>query len=134
MYTVIISLIVVVSILLALIVLVQDPKGGGLASNFSSSNQVMGVRKTTDFLEKATWSLSGVLALLCILSVAFTQGPKNAETEASSVVDKNAIENVMSTNTGKKAVPTAQLPATAAPQQAQQPQQAQPTPDQPVQK
>ena len=55
MYTVIISLIVVVSILLALIVLVQDPKGGGLASNFSSSNQVMGVRKTTDFLEKATW-------------------------------------------------------------------------------
>ena len=120
--------------MLALIVLVQDPKGGGLASNFSSSNQVMGVRKTTDFLEKATWSLAGVLALLCIFSVAFTQGPSNAETEASSVVDKNAIENVMSTNTGKKAVPTAQLPAAAAPQQAQQPQQAQPTPAQPVQK
>ena len=134
MYTVIISLIVVVSILLALIVLVQDPKGGGLASNFSSSNQVMGVRKTTDFLEKATWSLAGVLALLCIFSVAFTQGPSNAETEPSSVVDKNAIENVMSTNTEKKAVPTAQLPAAAAPQQAQQPQQAQPTPAQPVQK
>ena len=134
MYTVIISLIVVVSILLALIVLVQDPKGGGLASNFSSSNQVMGVRKTTDFLEKATWSLAGVLAFLCIFSVAFTPGPSNAETEASSVVDKNAIENVMSTNTGKKAVPTAQLPAAAAPQQAQQPQQAQPTPAQPVQK
>ena len=134
MYTVIISLIVVVSILLALIVLVQDPKGGGLASNFSSSNQVMGVRKTTDFLEKATWSLAGVLALLCIFSVAFTQGPSNSETEASSVVDKNAIENVMNTNTGKKAVPTAKLPAAAAPQQAQQPQQAQPTPAQPVQK
>ena len=131
MYTVIISLIVVVSILLALIVLVQDPKGGGLASNFSSSNQVMGVRKTTDFLEKATWSLAGVLALLCIFFVVFTQGPSNAETEPSSVVDKNAIENVMSTNTGKKAVPTAQLPAAAAPQQAQQ---AQPTPAQPVQK
>ena len=54
--------------------------------------------------------------------------------DSSSVVDKNAIENVMSTNTGKKAVPTAQLPAAAAPQQAQQPQQAQPTPAQPVQK
>ena len=78
--------------------------------------------------------MAGVLALLSIFSVAFTQGPSNAETEASSVVDKNAIENVMSTNTGKKAVPTAQLPAAAAPQQAQQPQQAQPTPAQPVQK
>jgi len=53
---------------LVLIVLVQNAKGGGLASNFSSSNQVMGVRKTTDFLEKSTWTLAIVLTLLALTS------------------------------------------------------------------
>jgi len=50
---------------------VQNSKGGGLAANFSSANQVMGVRKTTDFLEKFTWSLAGTLLVLCILAAAF---------------------------------------------------------------
>ena len=50
-------LILITCILLILIVLVQNSKGGGLASNFSSSGQVMGVRKTADFLEKSTWTL-----------------------------------------------------------------------------
>jgi len=54
-----------------LTVLVQNSKGGGLAANFSSANQVMGVRKTTDFLEKFTWSLAGTLLVLCILAAAF---------------------------------------------------------------
>ena len=56
MYVFISILILIASILLILIVLIQNSKGGGLASGFSSSNQIMGVRKTTDFLEKATWS------------------------------------------------------------------------------
>ncbi len=64
-------LIFIVCILLVLIVLVQNSKGGGLAANFSSSNQVMGVRKTTDFLEKATWGLAGALLFLCVLAAAF---------------------------------------------------------------
>ena len=64
-------LIFIVCLLLILIVLVQNSKGGGLAANFSSSNQVMGVRKTTDFLEKATWTLASVLLFLCVLAVAF---------------------------------------------------------------
>ena len=55
MYVFISILILIASILLILIVLIQNSKGGGLASGFSSSNQIMGVRKTTDFLEKATW-------------------------------------------------------------------------------
>jgi len=59
----------VTCILLALIVLVQNPKGGGLASNFSSSNQFMGVRKTADFLEKATWSLAIILLVLSLASI-----------------------------------------------------------------
>ncbi len=61
-------LILVTCILLVLIVLVQNSKGGGLASNFSSSNQVMGVRKTTDFLEKTTWTLAIVLFALTLSS------------------------------------------------------------------
>ena len=57
MYVFISILILIASILLILIVLIQNSKGGGLASGFSSSNQIMGVRKTTDFLEKATCRL-----------------------------------------------------------------------------
>jgi preprotein translocase subunit SecG len=69
MYPFISVLVVIASILLILIVLVQNSKGGGLASNFASSNQVMGVRKTTDFLEKATWTLAGTLLVLSFWAV-----------------------------------------------------------------
>lgn len=71
MYTLITVLIFIACILLILIVLVQNSKGGGLASNFQSSNQVMGVRKTTDFLEKGTWFLAGALLFFSILGSAF---------------------------------------------------------------
>ena len=63
MYVFISILILIASILLILIVLIQNSKGGGLASGFSSSNQIMGVRKTTDFLEKATWTLAGTVVV-----------------------------------------------------------------------
>lgn len=71
MYTLITVLLFIVCILLVLIVLVQNSKGGGLASNFQSSNQMMGVRKTTDFLEKGTWILAGTLLFLSIMGSAF---------------------------------------------------------------
>ena len=71
MYVFISILILIASILLILIVLIQNSKGGGLASGFSSSNQIMGVRKTTDFLEKATWSLAGAVIVLSIVITAF---------------------------------------------------------------
>lgn len=71
MYVFISILILIASILLILIVMIQNSKGGGLASGFSSSNQIMGVRKTTDFLEKATWGLAGTVVVLCIVITAF---------------------------------------------------------------
>jgi preprotein translocase subunit SecG len=71
MYTLITVLIFIICILLVLIVLVQNSKGGGLASNFQASTQVMGVRKTADFLEKATWTLAGALLVLSIMGSAF---------------------------------------------------------------
>lgn len=68
MFVVFTVLIVVTCVFTILIVLVQNSKGGGLASNFSSSNQYMGVRKTADFLEKATWGLGAALIVLSLLA------------------------------------------------------------------
>jgi preprotein translocase subunit SecG len=71
MYTLIIVLVILAAILMCGIVLIQESKGGGLASGFSSSNQIMGVRKTTDFLEKATWGLAIIMVVLSVVSMAF---------------------------------------------------------------
>ena len=70
MYSVFAILIILTSVLLVLVVLVQNPKGGGLSSTFGggSSNQIMGAKKTTDFLEKTTWTLAIVLISLTMLS------------------------------------------------------------------
>jgi preprotein translocase subunit SecG len=88
-------LILIACILLILVVLVQNSKGGGLASNFSSSNQFMGVRKTADFLEKTTWTLAMILLSLSLLSIFVI--PRNrgsvgkADTELrQSIDDKTA--------------------------------------------
>lgn len=91
MYTLISVFILIIAVLLVLIVLVQNSKGGGLASNFSASNQVMGVKKTTDFLEKATWTLSTLILVLCIAAAA-TVGGRDAET--GSVIKDN-VENAI---------------------------------------
>ena len=81
MFVFVTVLIIVVAVLLAIVVLVQNSKGGGLAANFASQNQVMGVRKTADFLEKATWTLAAVLIGLCILVTAFISSDKADKTD-----------------------------------------------------
>jgi preprotein translocase subunit SecG len=106
MYTLITVLIFIVCVLLILIVLVQNSKGGGLASNFQASNQIMGVRKTTDFLEKATWVLAAALLVLSIGGTAFI--PRDSQAGSQSVI-KDQIEKAVDPN----AVPT--FPAANAP-------------------
>jgi preprotein translocase subunit SecG len=93
MYIFISVLILIASILLILIVLVQNSKGGGLASGFSSSNQIMGVRKTTDFLEKATWGLACTVIVLCIAITKFI--PRQAVTTQQSEMQQQINEAVM---------------------------------------
>jgi len=99
MYTLIIVLIFIVCLLLVMIVLVQNSKGGGLASNFQSSNQIMGVRKTADFLEKATWVLAGALLLLSILGSASVPraseegGQSRVQRQIESAIDPNQVPN-----------------------------------------
>ena len=91
MYVFISILILIASILLILIVLIQNSKGGGLASGFSSSNQIMGVRKTTDFLEKATWGLAGFVIVCSIVITAFI--PRATTTTQSEI--KEQINNAV---------------------------------------
>ena len=98
MYLFITILILIASIFLILIVLVQNSKGGGLASGFSSTNQIMGVRKTTDFVEKATWTLAGTVVILSIVASAFLQ---SANTGSHGSEIKDAIKK--------------EIPATAQP-------------------
>lgn len=65
-------LIILASVVLALFVLIQNPKGGGLAGNIAGfSNQLMGVKQTTDVLEKGTWIFAGVIGVLCLISAIF---------------------------------------------------------------
>jgi len=84
-------LIFIICLLLVLVVLVQDSKGGGLASNFSSSNQVMGVRKTADFLEKSTWTLAIGLVVLSLLTIFLIPKTERVSTQESLL--KEYIEN-----------------------------------------
>ena len=66
------TLILISSIILGLIILIQNPKGGGLSSSFGGvGNQLMGVKKTTDVLEKGTWLFAGIVAVLCLTSAMF---------------------------------------------------------------
>ena len=80
MYLLLTILAVAASVILVLIVLVQNSKGGGLASSFSSSNQIMGVRKTTDFLEKTTWTLIAFIVVCCVFATGMHDGSAVAST------------------------------------------------------
>ncbi len=84
MYSVLVVLAVIVAVLLTFIVLIQESKGGGLASNFAASNQIMGVRKTTDVVEKATWTLAAVLVVLSVATIFFAPRQKDVDTVVTS--------------------------------------------------
>jgi len=99
MYTLFSVLILIVCILLILVVLVQNPKGGGLASNFASSNQIMGVRKTADLLEKATWTLAVSLVVLSFLAT-LTMPTKTV------VEQKSVLETKMKNTPSDNALPS----------------------------
>lgn len=113
MYTLFIALIVLVSLLMIFIVLIQESKGGGLASNFSSSNAIMGVRKTTDFIEKATW---GLAAAMVVFSIVCAYTAPQAVTD-ESVLEKSATETQTTNPTNTQGFGAAQ------PAQGQQSQQ-----------
>jgi preprotein translocase subunit SecG len=96
MLIIFITITLIVAFVLGAIVLIQNPKGGGLSGAFGGfSNQLMGVKQTTDVLEKGTWIFAGVLGFLCLISVAFI--PKNGG--VSSQDEKYFNSKAPTTNT-----------------------------------
>ena len=98
-YLLISALIIMVCVFLILGVLVQNSKGGGLAANFSSSNQVMGVRKTADFLEKATWTLAVSLLVFSLIASAViprgsNEGRSRVEQQIDNAIDPSQVPNM----------------------------------------
>ncbi len=91
MYIIVSILIFIVCILLILFVLVQNSKGGGLAANFSAANQIMGARKSADFLEKATWYLVATLFVLCLLAAMLIPRDE-VQTEQSAIEEQ--VKNI----------------------------------------
>lgn len=102
-FSIFVVLITIVCFLLIIAVMVQNPKGGGLSSSFGGSQMLGGVQKTTDFLDKSTWTLAFVLIALILLSSLSFTGVMSDST--SKIIDKEAIQNT------KPATP-AETPAT----------------------
>jgi len=106
MYIFLTILIVIAAILLTLLVLVQNSKGGGLAAGFASGNQVMGAPKTADFLEKATWTIIALIIVFSIAAVGFSKGQEAVSNEEPAIV----VDDVPVA----PAAPAAELPAEPA--------------------
>ena len=105
-------LVIIACVLQVLIVLVQNSKGGGLAANFTSAGQSMGIRKTADFLEKSTWTLAAAILILCVVATASiprgtVSSHSRIEEQIKNTVDPNAIPTLPT------AVPPASAPAPA---------------------
>lgn len=125
MYIFLSILIVIASILLIGAVLIQKSKGGGLASDYSSGNQYLGYRKTTDFIEKATWSLAIFICVISICASFAVKTPVNVSsiTPAAAPAPTNAAP-----------APTNQVPAAPAEQKATPAAPAQEAPAAPAEK
>ena len=115
LYTFCIVLVLIASVLLILAVLVQSPKSG-MAANFGASNQVIGVRQTTDFLEKFTWAMASAILVLSLLATDAMDREKVAESNAASMTQdaEVLIEKVAGEG---EAVPQLEVPAEQTPAQ-----------------
>lgn len=122
MFTLLTILIIVACLLLIFVVLIQNPKGGGVASNFSSSNQIMGVKRTSEAVEKATWILA-VAVMVFALATNFFIPSISSDTDAPS---KSLIQEKIDNAQAPAQQPQQQPTAPANGQESQQ--QTQPAP------
>ena len=118
MYTLFVILIVLAAVLMIGIVLIQESKGGGLSSSFAGYNQVAGVRKTTDFIEKATWALAVSMVVISIICawVAPTATTDSSVMEGieNPVTNPNNLPGFGASQTKDAAAPAAEAPANKA--------------------
>ena len=97
MFTIFLVLITIVCFLLIVVIMVQNPKGGGLSSAIGGSQMMGGVQKTTDFLDKSTWTLGGILLALILassLSFVSTDAATELKDETSTVAPKTATKTI----------------------------------------
>ncbi len=132
MYTIIVILVVLAAVLMCAIVFIQESKGGGLASGFASGNSMLGVRKTTDVVEKTTWSLAAIMVVLSVASVFFLNSGNQANASQSvTELQAGAAKEAATNAANQAAVPStpavvetpaaeaeAEAPAEAAPAEA----------------
>ena len=107
------TIIILASVILGVIILIQNPKGGGLTSSFGGfGNQLMGVKQTTDILEKGTWIFAGIIGVLCITSAMFI--PKSGGTNSrENLINEAPVGTPLAPQNNNT---TAPLPTTPQPQ------------------
>ena len=111
MTTLFLILIILASVILGFFVLVQNPKGGGLSGNIAGfSNQFMGVKQTTDVLEKGTWLFAGIIAVLCLFSIVFFKGTPQQGSDLLKNINTNTSTSAPAQQT---APPPSNQPAPA---------------------
>ena len=106
-------LIVIVCIILGLIILIQNPKGGGLSGTLAGfNNQFMGVKQTTDVLEKGTWIFVSALSILCIVSILFISNAGGSNNSTLQNINTSTVPTQQApSNTQQQSGSTLQLPA-----------------------
>ena len=120
LFTILTVLVLLASALLTLIVLLQNGKGGGLASNFVAGNQTFGVRQTTDILEKITWGLVAFVGVGAIVINIFTLNPVKQSVDVTEKIATEVVETPnFSTEVEAVEAPSTDAPAQEAPAQAE---------------
>ncbi len=118
MYTLFVVFIVVAALLMIGIVLIQESKGGGLASQFSGYNQIGGVRKTTDFIEKTTWGLAAAMVVLSVACAYVAPGASSTgsvmENYEVPATNPNNLPGFGASQQKDAAAPAAEAPAAPA--------------------
>lgn len=114
LYTICIALILVASVLVILAVLVQNPKSG-MAANFGASNQVMGVRETTHFLEKFTWAMAIAIVVLSLVATLAMDSNKVSESNTKISKEREALQERVLETEAPAAMPQAKIPTAEAP-------------------
>lgn len=130
MYIAITVLIIIICVLLSLVVLIQNPKGGGLSSTFGGvGQQILGARRSTDMVEKATWTLAILLLVLSVGSAFFID--RRADIKTKTQIEKSEVEQQMNNQPFNPAsLPQSPAGGNTAPAQSAP---AEPVPAQPAQ-
>jgi len=104
-FSIFLVLITIVCFLLIIVIMVQNPKGGGLSSTVGGSQMLGGVQKTTDFLDKSTWTLAGILIILILASSLSFTGSMS-DTNSKIINETETVAPKSTTTTPIKAVET----------------------------